>query len=356
MVFVSAIVLAAGCSEKPNRYIRLVVYSPHGKEILEDFEHRFEFLHQNDEISIDVVPYQKSSQMILQQLLDEKTTPSCDVWWGGSTLMFMKAKEEGLLDTCPRAEVAAYLHIDHRDPQYYWLAAFLSPVVIIYNQQRVPAHEAPKDWDDLLDPKWKGKIIIRDPLTSESMQIILSALIYRFYRETGSPDAGYDWLRKLDTNIFAYADSTEGFFAELNTVTDATVGVWLLPDVALQRRRYDYRIDYVIPESGTPVLAEGVALVRGSQRMETAKTFIDFITSRESQLHLADPASGYYRIPSRNDMKEVLPEWLRDVDIDSMLKAMPIDWNVIQQNQAEWVAYWKQNIRLKGRAKSETGG
>ena len=50
-----------------------------------------------------------------------------------------------------------------RDPKGYWAVFTLFPVTVIYNTQLVPASDAPKALQDLLDPKWKGKIAVSDP-------------------------------------------------------------------------------------------------------------------------------------------------------------------------------------------------
>jgi iron(III) transport system substrate-binding protein len=42
----------------------------------------------------------------------------------------------------------------------------LQPSGIMYNKNAVSAADAPKTWQDLLDPKWKGKIILTDPTSS----------------------------------------------------------------------------------------------------------------------------------------------------------------------------------------------
>ncbi len=69
--------------------------------------------------------------------------------------------------------------------------------------------EAPKDWDDVLDPKWRDKILISNPNPSDSMRAIFGAMILRFHEETGSPEKGYAWLRRLDANVHEYtADGT----------------------------------------------------------------------------------------------------------------------------------------------------
>jgi iron(III) transport system substrate-binding protein len=49
-----------------------------------------------------------------------------------------------------------------KDKQGYWTAFYLNPKVIPYNSKVVRAEEAPKSYADLLDPKWKGKLVMED--------------------------------------------------------------------------------------------------------------------------------------------------------------------------------------------------
>jgi len=339
--------VVSGCSKGPRRYHHLVVYSPHGLEIVQDIAQRFELQHQNDEIGIRTASFSIPSHAILRQIEEERVQPRCDVWWGGSSLMFMEAKADGLLDPCPAAEVAAHLSLDLRDPDYYWLGTFVLPAVIVYNKAAIPDWEAPRDWEDLLNPKWKGRILIQDPVISEAMGQIFAALIQARSGSSGNPDAGYEWLRNLESNVLAHTENTDHLFARLNEGNPAAITIWTLPDVVVQRHRYNYNLGYVIPESGTPVLTEGVALIRGCSHLETGKEFVEFVTSADMQLYLADPKSGYYRIPTRDDLGDRLPGWLKGVDVRDMLRKMPIDWNIVRRDRAEWIKYWDEKIRNK---------
>ena len=65
--------------------------------------------------------------------------------------------------------------------------------------------EAPRDWDDVLEPRWFDKVLIRDPMASGTMRAIWGLIIERSLRTTGDTAAGMAWLRRLDGQTKAYA-------------------------------------------------------------------------------------------------------------------------------------------------------
>lgn len=47
-----------------------------------------------------------------------------------------------------------------KDPEGYWTAAQINTMSVAYNTKMVRRDEAPKNWGELLNPRWKGKIAI----------------------------------------------------------------------------------------------------------------------------------------------------------------------------------------------------
>src|SRR3989304_9325772 len=47
---------------------------------------------------------------------------------------------------------------DFKDPRGLWTGVYHNNVVLAYNTKLVSGKDAPKDYDDLLEPQWKGKI------------------------------------------------------------------------------------------------------------------------------------------------------------------------------------------------------
>jgi iron(III) transport system substrate-binding protein len=97
-----------------------------------------------------------------------------------------------------------------------------------------------------------------------------------------------------------------------------------------------------MPASGTPVITDAIAIVRGAPNENEARKFYEFVTTPESLVHAAN---NYYRIPVRSDIdRGQLPEWMRQP-----LNRMPLDWNVLRKQSGEWLRYWDTNIRGHGR-------
>jgi iron(III) transport system substrate-binding protein len=277
------------------------------------------------------------SQDALDRIRSEKANPQADIWWGAPASFFMSAAGEGLLQPY---EPSWSNHIDpaERDSLHRWYGTFLTPEVICFNSQVISREEAPKDWDDLLDKKWQGKIAIRHPFASGTMRAIFAAIIWRDFQKTGSPEKGYDWLRKLDANTKSYPANPTLLYLQIAR-QEASITLWNMPDIELQKELYDYPFDYVIPASGTPVLVDGLAIVANCKQPELAREFYEFITTREA---FVAQANRYFRIPARTDIpEEMLPKWIAETKI----KPMSINWTVFSEKTREWMLYWDTHIR-----------
>jgi len=223
-----------------------------------------------------------------------------------------------------------------------WYGTYVTPDVIMFNRDRLSRAEAPQDWDDLLDPKWRDRIALRDPLASGTMRAIFFAMIYREHQQHGSAAPGYTWLRHLDANTKTYAANPTLLYLALSR-GEADLTLWNLPDVFLQREQYGYPFDYVLPRSGVPMVTEGIAVVAGTKNLELAQKFYEFVSTPEA---LAFAAKKYYRIPTRTDLDfSKIPE-----EMDARrFKALPLDWKMFADSSASWMQYWDARIRNQGK-------
>ncbi|HZH80878.1 MAG TPA: extracellular solute-binding protein, partial [Gemmatimonadales bacterium] len=152
------LVLLCGACQGDKR-TPLVVYSPHGRDLLTLMERRFEQLHPD----VDVRWLDMGSQEVYDRLRSERANPQADVWFGGPATIFARGAADSLLEPF-RPTWASAIDPHGRGPGDAYMAAYETPVVIVYAERALTPEQAPQDWDDLLDPRWKGKILIRDPL------------------------------------------------------------------------------------------------------------------------------------------------------------------------------------------------
>lgn len=331
-VALGALLLAA-CGGKGRTV--LTVYSPHGKELLGFYEKAFEQAHPD----VDVQWVDLGSQDVLDRLRSEKANPQADVWFGAPAEIFNHAAVEGLLDPY-RPTWASHVPVDAHDPRDRWYGTYLTPEVIAYNSQLVPAAQAPADWDAVLDPRWKGKVVIRDPVASGSMRAIFAAILQRSIARTGSTAQGWDWLRRLDASTKEYVINPTMLYQELGQ-GDGLVSLWDMPDIALLQQRTKYPIAYTIPSSGTPLLVDGIAIVHGAKHPALAKEYYEFVTTAAA---LEQAAQRFVRIPARDDIPaDSLPSWIRAAR--AQIKPMPLDRQLVADSLDTWMKYWDANVR-----------
>jgi len=326
--------LISGCSDKDKKIV--MIYSPHGVDIMTQFEKLFESKYPE----IDAQWIEIGSQDILDRIRSERENPQCDVWWGAPSTIFMSAGKEGLLQKY-RPSYANSVKAEYKATDDLWYGTFLTPEVIGYNNRLLKESDAPKDWDELLLPKWRDKIIIRYPLASGTMRAIYSAMIWRFYKDSGDTRPGYDWLLKLDANTKEYTSSPTMMQQKLAR-GEGLITIWNMPDMVFQAEAKGYPFNYTIPKSGTPVVTDAIGIVANCKHPDQAKLYYEFVTSQESFVVLA---KEHYRIPTRNDIpRNLLPEWITETKI----VPMSIDWEVFSRKSDEWMKYWEQNIKNKG--------
>ena len=315
----------------------LVVYSPHGRDLLTLFENRFEAQHPD----VDVRWLDMGSQDVYDRVRSERANPQADIWFGGPSLILAQAASDSLLD-CGRPAWADAIAPRGRGDGDCYFAVYETPAVFLYAEKVVPAAEAPQDWEDLLDPKWKGKLIIRDPLASGTMRSVFGLLMLRAQKSPGDTGSGFAWLRRLDAQAKEYVQNP-ALVSEKIARQEALVTVWDLPDVLISRRR-GMPIGYVFPRSGTVAIEDGIAIVRGAKHRDAARAFVEFVGSPEMQLAAAREV---YRLPARLDLAaDSLPEWVRDVR--RRMVVADVDWRLVARHGPDWMRWWDQHVRGTG--------
>jgi iron(III) transport system substrate-binding protein len=327
------VALALAACQRDGR-IPVVLYSPHGRDQLTLLEQAFEAQRPD----IDVRWLDMGSQEILDRVRFERVNPQADVWFGGPTTTFDLGVRDSLLQPY-RPAWADRVGPNGIGPKDLYWPVYRTPVVIAYNKRVVSAAEAPHDWDDVLAPRWRDKIVIRDPMASGTMRAIWGLVLIRSIRETGDTSAGVAWLRRLDASTKTYALNPAILDAKLARA-EGLVTLWDLPDILIGRSK-GLPFGYTFPRSGTVVIDDAIALVRGSRHPDAARAFIDFVGGVEAQLLAAE---GVFRLPARHDLPaDRVPAWVAEVE--SEMVVAPMDWQMLAERGTAWMSYWDRHVR-----------
>jgi iron(III) transport system substrate-binding protein len=317
-----------------------VIYSPHGRDLLMLAERTFEAANPD----VDVRWLDMGSQDALDRVRSERSNPQADVWFGGPSVLFQRAAEDSLLSPY-RPTWAEHLEERSRGPADLYFAAYETPAVIAYNSDALSHDEAPQDWDVVLEPRWRDQVVIRDPLASGTMRAIFGMVVLRGVRATGDTAAGFAWLRRLDAQTREYVLNPALLHQKL-VRREGLVSLWDLPDILVERAK-GQPFGFVLPASGTPVIEDAVALVRGARHADAARRFIEWVGSVDAQLLAARQA---FRLPARQDLPaDSLPVWVRNVRADLVVE--PMDWTLLSQRGDEWMGIWDRTVRGRGAAR-----
>lgn len=316
----------------------LTLYSPHDRPLLTTIETTFEAAHPD----IDLRFLDMGSQEILDRLRFEKPNPVADVWFGGPTTIFARGAEQGLIEPSHPSWGDA---VDSAGigPDGAWWPVYRTPAVIAFNTNLVHPDSAPRDWDDVLEPRWHDQVLIRDPVASGTMRAIWGLILHRSIESTGDTASGMAWLRRLDGQTRTYALNPAILDQKLAR-GEGSITLWDLPDILIARSR-GLPFGYNFPASGTVVIDDAIAIVRGTDHRQAAERFLEFVGTVEIQ---ALTAARHWRLPARRDLPlDQVPEWVADVE-RRMITA-PMDWERLARDGAAWMRYWDQRVRGTGR-------
>ncbi len=183
---------------------------------------------------------------------------------------------------------------------------------IVYNTDLVKT--APTSWNDLLAADAAKSLIMPSPLYSGAAVIHVGTMAQQ-------PDFGWAYYEKL-AEAGAVAGQGNGTVIEAVARGEKAYGI-IIEYMALNAKKKGSPVDFVFPAEGVSSITQPVAVLKGSDAVEAAKTFVAWQLSKASQEQAT--AQGYFPIlpdvaqpegyPALSTLK-ILP-----ADSDAMLKA-----------------------------------
>ena len=219
------------------------------------------------------------TSVIFNRLVAEARRPNADVWYGaGGLIPFEVGRVEGLTEpyTPPEwADMPAYneFGLKMRDDEWHWVAMEYFVIGLAYNTELVSNDEVPRNYDDLLDPKWRGEIQMPNPASSGTATLFVMSQLLRL-----GWDTGWEYLAELVDQTSAIPDSGAG---PTRAVAAGNAKIAICFDfMPYQLAERGERVSFVLPEP-TPILANPIALVNTGPNPDIAKDFINWMLSAD---------------------------------------------------------------------------
>jgi iron(III) transport system substrate-binding protein len=155
----------------------------------------------------------------------------------------------------------------------YWTPVNVLSVSIAFNADHVRPEEAPKTWEDLLHPKWKGKMVASDALGSGAILHSFNALKTAFGKSYVEKLAKQDILIKSGSG-----DTTQTLVSGERPVCALVLDYYIA-----EAWGKGANVQVVQPDAGIPASLEIIAIPAAAPNPDMAKKFVDFALSREAQ-------------------------------------------------------------------------
>ncbi|WP_320172495.1 extracellular solute-binding protein [Maridesulfovibrio sp.] len=313
---------AAGLEE------RVVVYSTHGEAMLEMVADAFE---KETGVRVDFI---NLKGQLGDRVRAEKANPQADVMYGAPSSVYQELMGEGLFAPC-KPEWADRINPLFKDSEGYWYGTIQTPVLMFYNSDMLSADKAPKDWSDLANPQYKDMLVFRNALSS-SARATYTALLQQYQRKN-EMDAGWKFLKGVDANTKRYYGSGSLLFQAIGR-KEAAISFAVLNSIIDNKVKNRMPLETIDAASGSPVITDGIALIKGAKHPAAGKAFVEFAGSAKVQAMLANK---FNRMPTLPEALKDCPKWMSEIKF----KVMDVDWGALAAVQSAWMQKWDSDIK-----------
>lgn len=302
----------------------LVVYTPQSADRTAEIEKRAE-----SALGFDIQFVNMGGGEVYDRVLAERNNPQADVIFGLIDFLTAGLKREQMLEPYTLDALAGLPDV-YKDPDGYFYGYRQTPITLSYNADLLTAEEAPKSWEELAEPQWKGRFMIGD-MSWQTTRAILAGLFTRQIDANGEmTDAGWDWFANFYDNAVVYADGIDR--AQLMASGENVVSLNHYQGVQGDATNGGYAYGYVNTAGGTPVVVERNAIIKGTDQMDQALAFLEHVQSVDFQIWNAET---FGVIPVHPDAIAAAPEEIAMAA--TSLDPQPIDWDLMAAQLDGWL-------------------
>ena len=273
-----------------------------------------------------------SADQLIQRLQSEGKNSPADILLTVDAGRLTRAKDLGLLQPIISNKLIQNVPKNMRDIENYWFGLTVRARVMVYAKDRVKSNEL-STYEDLANPKWKGRIVIRS-----SNNIYNQSLMASLINVNGTEKA-LKWAKAVRNNMSRkprgndrdQARAVASGIADLAVINTYYLGL-LENSSNKEDQEVAKKLKVFFPNQnnrGTHINISGAAVTASSKNKIEAIKFLEFLTEKENQKIFSE--SNYeYPLDYKNTKNETLLKW-------GKFKAEDINLSILSLNNAEAV-------------------
>jgi len=250
---------------------------------------------------------------VLNRIIAEKNNPHCDVFWSGDPIRAIVLKNRGIT-TAYDSPMAKDIPQNFKDKEHHWIGFSARARVLIYNKELLKADDVPKSIFDLLEPKYKGKFAIANPLFGTT------SFHFASWFSTLGESKAKELLDGFKQNAVVIATSNGDV---KKRVLNGEIACGLTDtDDAFTAIEESNNMGIVFLDQkgmGSLIMPNSLSLMKNSPHNANGKRLIDYLLSKETEQKLAISSA---QMPLHKGVKT--PDNVPSLD---NIVAMKIDYN-----------------------------
>jgi ABC-type Fe3+ transport system substrate-binding protein len=157
-----------------------------------------------------------------------------------------------------------------------YVPAWVQALGMLVNTKLVATQDQPRSWTDLLDPKWKGKILSDDPraLGGGATLFAVTAKVY-----------GIDFEKRLAAQMPVFSRDMRN---DAMRVARGEYPLYITQIYALAGGLKGLPVKVIVPSDGSPYVQINNAMLRNAPHPKAARVFINYFLELEPQLAYAN--------------------------------------------------------------------
>ena len=277
-----------------------------------------------------------STGVITARFLAEKDNPKADVVLGLAASSMLLFERAGLLAAYSPAgsEQLRPRFRDTREPAtWVGMDAFVGVVCFNTIEAKKAGLAVPASWQDLLDPKYRGQLVMPHPASSGTGYLTVAGWI-----QAMGPDRAWAYMDALHQNIAVYTHS--GSAPCVQAAKGERIAGISLDTRATREKINGAPIEVVVPVEGIGWEVEAAGIVKGTKHPEIARRIADWAASRAAN----ELYAKYFPVVAHPEVKNTPANYPKDIEA----RMVPMDFEAMAVARDQTLAEWSR--RYDGKA------